>query len=137
MHLFCTCKQRRRRIPQFPQITSLALASILAALVQAEQRAAGAETQSKATDTATDSAAAPARPDLVAQGHELYLKNCAHCHATDATGDEGPDLHGVDRSDASITNLIKNGKKGQMPRFGAKLSDADVQALIAFIRSLK
>jgi cytochrome c553 len=73
----------------------------------------------------------------VARGRQLYLRNCAHCHAPDATGDEGPDLHDVERSDARIAALIKNGVKGQMPKFGAKLSDPDVQALIAFIRALQ
>jgi len=34
-----------------------------------------------------------------------------------------------------VTGL--NGIKGEMPKFGQKLSDADMQALIAFIRSLK
>ena len=63
--------------------------------------------------------------------------NCAHCHAPDAHGDEGPDLHGVTKSDARIAALIKNGVKGEMPKFGTKLSDTDVQALTAFIRSLE
>ena len=64
------------------------------------------------------------------------MNNCAHCHGTDARGDEGPDLHGVVKSDAKIASFIKNGIKGEMPKFGQKLSDADVQALIAYIRSL-
>jgi len=63
--------------------------------------------------------------------------NCAHCHADDATGDEGPDLHGVVKSDARIAAMIKNGVKGEMPKFSHKLKDDDVRALIAFIRSLK
>jgi len=71
------------------------------------------------------------------QGHTLFMMNCAHCHGNDARGDEGPDLHGVTKSDARISSLIKNGIKGEMPKFGAKLTDADVQALIAFVRSLK
>ena len=71
------------------------------------------------------------------RGYELYQLNCAHCHGSDARGDEGPDLHGVTKSDARISSLIKNGIKGEMPKFGEKLTDADVQALIAFIRSLK
>ena len=74
---------------------------------------------------------------LVAQGHSLYLMNCAHCHADDATGDEGPDLHGVKKSDTRIASIIQNGIKGEMPKFGQKFKDGDVQALIAFIRSLK
>jgi mono/diheme cytochrome c family protein len=76
-------------------------------------------------------------PSAVVTGHQLYLMNCAHCHAQDATGDDGPDLHGVVKSDAKIAALIKDGKKGQMPRFGSKLSDADIQALVAFVDSLK
>jgi mono/diheme cytochrome c family protein len=76
-------------------------------------------------------------PALVFTGHQLFLLNCAHCHAPDATGDEGPNLHGVTKSDARIASMIKNGVKGEMPKFGAKLSDADIQALIAFLRSLQ
>jgi len=67
----------------------------------------------------------------------LFMQNCAHCHGTDARGDEGPDLHGVTKSDARIASLIKDGKKGEMPKFGTKLTDAEVQALVAFVRSLK
>src|SRR5262249_10277187 len=66
---------------------------------------------------------------LVATGRRLYLLNCAHCHAQDATGDEGPDLHHLRLSDLRIAARIKNGVKGEMPKFGAKLSDADVSAL--------
>ncbi|HSU55994.1 MAG TPA: cytochrome c [Candidatus Dormibacteraeota bacterium] len=71
------------------------------------------------------------------QGYTLFLMNCAHCHGSDARGDEGPDLHAVTKSDARISSLIKNGIKGEMPKFGGKLTDKDVQALIAFVRSLK
>ena len=71
------------------------------------------------------------------QGYTLFMMNCAHCHGNDARGDEGPDLHGVTKSDARITSLIKNGIKGEMPTFGTKLTDADVRALIAFVRSLE
>src|SRR5260221_6802505 len=71
------------------------------------------------------------------QGYTLFLMNCAHCHGSDARGDEGPDLHGVTKSVVRISSLIKNGIKGEMPKFGEKLTDTDVQALIAFVRSLK
>jgi mono/diheme cytochrome c family protein len=72
----------------------------------------------------------------VRQGYALFMMNCAHCHGNDARGDEGPDLHGVTRSDARIASLIKNGIKGEMPKFGGKLNDNDVRALVAFVRSL-
>jgi|ERR1043166_7168171 mono/diheme cytochrome c family protein len=71
------------------------------------------------------------------RGYTLFEQNCAHCHGEDARGDEGPDLHGVTKSDVRITSIIKNGIKGEMPKFGTKLTDADVRALIAFVRSLK
>jgi mono/diheme cytochrome c family protein len=74
---------------------------------------------------------------LVAQGQHLFLMNCAHCHGDDARGDEGPDLHGLHKTDARLSALINNGIKGEMPRFNQKLSPSDVQALIAFLNSLK
>jgi mono/diheme cytochrome c family protein len=71
------------------------------------------------------------------KGHTLFLLNCAHCHGADARGDEAPDLHGVTKSDARIASLIKNGKKGEMPKFASKLTDSEIKALVAFVRSLK
>ena len=79
----------------------------------------------------------PSAGTLEQKGHALFLLNCAHCHGADARGDEGPDLHGVTKSDARIASLIKNGKKGEMPKFASKLTDSEVQAVIAFVRSLK
>ena len=76
-------------------------------------------------------------PALAAQGRHLFLQNCAHCHADDASGDEGPDLRGTKKTDARITTIVKEGIKGEMPSFKKKLKDEDVQALIAFLRSLK
>ena len=72
----------------------------------------------------------------VRAGRSLYLKNCAHCHADDATGDEGPDLHGLTRSDPWLATRIRNGIKGEMPAFGEKFHDREVKALIAYLHSL-
>jgi mono/diheme cytochrome c family protein len=41
------------------------------------------------------------------------------------------------RSDDFIRNRIKMGKEGAMPAFGASFSDADINAIIKYIRSLK
>ena len=70
-------------------------------------------------------------------GRRLFLKNCAHCHADDATGDEGPDLHGLEKSDEFIAKRIHNGVKGKMTAFGQKFSQKDIDALIAYLRTLK
>jgi mono/diheme cytochrome c family protein len=79
----------------------------------------------------------PPADTLANKGYKLFMLNCAHCHGSDARGDEGPDLHGVTKSDQRIARIIQNGIKGEMPKFGAKLNDADTQALIAFLRTLK
>jgi len=82
--------------------------------------------------TATDHLQGEAR-----LGQRLFQQNCAHCHGDDARGDEGPSLYNVRKTDARIAKLIQQGIKGEMPKFGEKFSDADVRALIAFIRTLK
>ena len=55
----------------------------------------------------------------------------------DATGDEGPDLHDLDLPDKRVAKLISNGKKGQMPKFSAKLNNTQVQLLIVYLHTLK
>jgi mono/diheme cytochrome c family protein len=73
---------------------------------------------------------------VVAHGQKLFAVNCSHCHADDATGDEGPDLHGLTKSDERIKAIITNGIKGEMPAFGKKLQEEDKAALVQFLRSL-
>jgi mono/diheme cytochrome c family protein len=74
--------------------------------------------------------------DLTANGFSLFRRNCAHCHGDDATGDEGPDLHGIGRSDEWLGRRIRKGIKGEMPAFEEKFNDTDIDGLIAFLRSL-
>ena len=73
----------------------------------------------------------------IAAGRHLFLMNCAHCHGDDATGDEGPDLHGLHKTDARLNAIIRNGIKGEMPRFEKKFNEEDVAALIAYLKSLR
>jgi cytochrome c6 len=69
---------------------------------------------------------------------------CASCHGKDGSGNTmmGKKLGVKDYtkeqgfSDADATNIIKNGKD-KMKGFKGKLSDADVKALVAYVRSLK
>jgi cytochrome c6 len=71
-------------------------------------------------------------------------QHCASCHGKDGSGNTmmGKKLTVKDYtkeqgfSDAEATNVIKNGK-GKMKGFKDKLSDADVKALVAYVRSLK
>ena len=70
-------------------------------------------------------------------GQHLFLKNCAHCHGADARGDEGPDLHNLDWTDEQIAARIRNGKKGQMTAFAGKLSQEEINEVIAYLRTFK
>jgi mono/diheme cytochrome c family protein len=72
----------------------------------------------------------------VTAGAKLFALNCAHCHGIDSTGDEGPDLHKVTKTDERIKSMILNGVKGEMPAFGKKLTQDDAATLVVFIRSL-
>lgn len=73
---------------------------------------------------------------LAARGRRLFLASCAHCHGADARGDDGPDLHDLEVSDHRIAVVITRGIKGEMPSFTKKHGEADVTALIAYLRSL-
>jgi mono/diheme cytochrome c family protein len=78
---------------------------------------------------------------------ELFSRNCAKCHGKDgrAKGFKGKlsgarnltDPEWQERvSDERIFNSIKNGK-GRMPAFGKKLSAAEVESLVQYVRGLK
>ncbi len=81
--------------------------------------------------------ATPTSPALVARGRALFLDSCAHCHGADATGDEGPDLHGIQVSDRYIAGIITHGIQGEMPSFAKKLHAPEITALTAYVRSLE
>jgi mono/diheme cytochrome c family protein len=72
-----------------------------------------------------------------ALGRGLFVKNCAHCHGSDARGDEGPDLHNLGWTEEEITTRIRNGKKGQMTAFADKLSAEQIGLLKDYVRMLR
>jgi mono/diheme cytochrome c family protein len=81
---------------------------------------------------------------FAADAAAIWAQNCASCHGKDGSGNTmmGKKLGVKDYtkeqsfSDAEAANIIKNGK-GKMKGFKDKLSDADVKALVAYVRSLK
>lgn len=90
------------------------------------------------TSTASTPMSAGSVPvkNLVVEGRRLFLASCAHCHGEDARGDDGPDLHGLEAGDRRIATVITRGIKGEMPSFAKKHGEADIAALIAYLRSL-
>jgi mono/diheme cytochrome c family protein len=85
----------------------------------------------------THSGSSRSEPSFVTQGHDLFRKHCVRCHGDDARGtDDGPGLTRFHKSEARIASVVMNGIKGEMPRFGHKLTDDEVKMLIRFILSL-
>ena len=95
-------------------------------------------------------AQAPATPEQIDAGKQLFLKNCASCHGRDGQGGPGNDLipaapglqgdkwdHGS--TDQQIFDNIKNGiaPDFNMVPFKDKLKDDEIKNLVAFIRSLE
>lgn len=97
---------------------------------------AGAAQQPAASANAQNKSAPPASADP-ALGKSLFEQNCSSCHGVDASGGEGPDLHGVPASlgDDAVINTIKRGIRGTaMPMFFS-LSDKEAADIVAFLRS--
>ncbi|MDQ2973842.1 MAG: cytochrome c [Acidobacteriota bacterium] len=78
---------------------------------------------------------------------ELYLKQCASCHGKDGRARtlKGKLKHARNLTDAQwqdsvsderLFNSINNGK-GKMPAYGKKLSQQEIEALVAYVRALK
>jgi mono/diheme cytochrome c family protein len=86
-------------------------------------------------------AAAPthaAESDLVEQGRDLYADTCATCHGRDMVNSGGVafDLRTFPKSDfARFRVSVLNGKGPAMPAWRDKLSDEDVAALWAYVKS--
>jgi len=80
-------------------------------------------------------------------GERLYLDNCADCHGVDGRGntaremgqpyaDLTDDVWKFGGDDAAIATAIREGSFGLMPGFQEKLGDAQVQALVGYLRVL-
>lgn len=83
------------------------------------------------------------------EGKKVYKQNCALCHGAKGAGD-GPGAAGLNpkpanfakgvfkygSKDADLAKIIKLGK-GMMPAWGSVLKPADVDNVIAYIRTLK
>ena len=72
----------------------------------------------------------------------LQVKQCRNCHALDGVGGRrGPDLSaiGVWRTRDQLIDQISNGTPGggNMPAFGKEMTPAEMDALVAFLITLR
>ena len=90
--------------------------------------------------SAARSQAEQSEPD----GSAIFRNNCASCHGADGKGDPGlktPDFTSpqvqASLTDRQMEDIIRHGKEGtMMPAWEGKLSDADIQTVGGFLRSL-
>ncbi len=76
-------------------------------------------------------------------GAETYKAKCAMCHGADGSK-ENPamgvkPLSGAEvqkLSDAELTAAVSKGK-GKMPAYAGKLTDDQIKAVVAYVRTLK
>lgn len=77
----------------------------------------------------------------------LFARSCASCHGKDGRSNtlKAKFNHARDLtdpqwqasvSDERMANSITNGR-GKMPRFGKKMSEAEIDALVSYVRGLK
>lgn len=82
----------------------------------------------------------PAAEDLIMEGEDLYIVNCARCHQVDGTGAEGqfPRLAGNPvvtlNNPAPVIQAVLYGR-GSMPAFQGALSQEEAAAIISYIRN--
>ena len=80
--------------------------------------------------------------DAVSQAKATYESICASCHGLDGHGGErGPDIatrpEVVDKKDAELAEILKNGKTAAgMPAF-AGFGDTRIDGLVAYLRTLQ
>jgi mono/diheme cytochrome c family protein len=69
---------------------------------------------------------------------QLFATTCGWCHSDGGRAPgKGPQLMNTARDDDFIRFRIQHGKEGAMPAFGTSFSDADINAIIKYIRTLK
>ena len=80
-------------------------------------------------------------PEAIARGEWLFSITCARCHGADGYGTPlAPSLNNQtflgDTPDAAIQQIIAGGVTGTaMPAWGGRLSESDIAALVAYLRS--
>ncbi|MDX8401923.1 MAG: cytochrome c [Mariprofundaceae bacterium] len=74
---------------------------------------------------------APAHAE--ADGAKIFKKKCAMCHKVDRKK-VGPAVKDMNTDPAVLKEVVMKGRK-MMPAFGKKLDEAEIEAVVAYLRS--
>jgi putative heme-binding domain-containing protein len=82
--------------------------------------------------------ATPAPPPDPEQGKLLFSQNCSTCHGVDATGEDGPDLHGIPTAlgDTAVAGIIRRGIPGTGMPNSYILTEKDAANIVAWLHTL-
>ena len=92
--------------------------------------------------SAAQSKATPQDTQRVQAGQQVFVKDCLQCHSTyEGQTSFGPNLFhemsqpGAKKTAKQVRPIIENGK-GKMPAFADKLTQTDVENLMAYLKTL-
>lgn len=78
-----------------------------------------------------------AQPAMAGEGHEqgekIFKKKCAMCHALERKK-VGPAVAAMSTDTALLHQVVTHGRN-MMPAFSGKLSTAEIDAVVAYLRS--
>ena len=136
-------------------VTIAAAIGVLAACERESPADTNAVTDKPAANTKAAAARPRVDPQLIARGAQVFKQNCAQCHGERAQGAAHWEKPGADgkypappldgsahawhHPRAALVQTIKQGTVkigGGMPGWQGKLSDADIDATIAYFQSL-
>jgi mono/diheme cytochrome c family protein len=115
-----------------------ALLTALGLAIAACGGGSGGSSSSSSSSSSTQSTSAGGTQSASAQGKQIFTSNCGGCHTLkDAAtnGQVGPDLDQLKPAKAVVVRQVNNGG-GQMPAFKGKLSDAQINAVAAYVSSV-
>jgi mono/diheme cytochrome c family protein len=82
----------------------------------------------------------PTTEESIALGGQLFSQNCSRCHGPEGQGTQRAPALNVksfltDTSDLAIQQIVTQGVPGTaMPAWGDRMTEADIQAIVGFIR---
>jgi mono/diheme cytochrome c family protein len=91
-------------------------------------------TTASAADPAATQPAAAQRAAQAANGAAIFRRTCNRCHPN-GNQDIGPTLHNINWDAARMTRQIRQGSGRMRPIAPARLPDAQIPALLAYMRT--
>jgi len=72
-------------------------------------------------------------------GARIYMENCMFCHGENGKKmyRNAPDLTKSNYTEDGIMQLVRQGSRGKMPKYGLTFSDEELQSLAKYVTSLR